>query len=135
MKKLNLNDFHEIKQPQYNKHDININLWDLVGSTYFVDKNVNENDSRRDYNHTTINSKNKSISSKNISKDIKAMKIKNKSNHSSYVKYNNIIDKKNIKNEKSKSVANNKKIKLKNNSFFVNKYEKNSFENNLKSIY
>ena len=135
MKKLNSNDFHEIKQSQYNKHDININLWDLVGSTFYVDKNINENDSRRDYNHTTINSKNKSISSKNISKDIKAMKIKNKSNHSSYVKYNNIIDKKNIKNEKSKSVANNKKIKLKNNSFFVNKYEKNSFENNLKEEY
>ena len=135
MKKLNSNDFHEIKQSQYNKHDININLWDLVGSTFYVDKNINENDSRRDYNHTTINSKNKSISSKNISKDIKAMKIKNKSNHSSYIKYNNIIDKKNIKNEKSKSVANNKKIKLKNNSFFVNKYEKNSFENNLKEEY
>ena len=135
MKKLNLNDFHEIKQPQYNKNDININLWDLVGSTYFVDKNVNENDSRRDYNHTTINSKNKSISSKNISKDIKTMKIKNRSNHISYVKYNNIIDKKNIKKEKAKSVVNNKKIKLKNNSFFGNKYEKNSFENNLKEEY
>ena len=40
MKKLNSNDFHEIKQSQYNKHDININLWDLVGSTFYVDKNI-----------------------------------------------------------------------------------------------
>ena len=135
MKKLNSNEFHEIKQPFYNKHDINVNLWDLEGSTFFVDKNINESESKRGYNHTTINSKNKSISSKNITKVIKIQKTKIDSTHSSYVKYNNIIDKKIIKSEKAKSVFSNKKSKMKHNSFFGNKYDKNSFENNLKNEY
>ena len=135
MKKLNSNEFHEIKKSSYNKHDININLWDLEGSTFFVDKNINESESRRYNNHTSINSKNKSVSSKNITKDIKTMKTKNKSTHSSYVKYKNIIDKKNIKEEKAKSTLNNKKNRMKHNSFFGNKYEKNSFDNNLEDEY
>ena len=41
MKKLNSNEFHEIKNSYYNKNDINVNLWDLEGSNFFIDKNIN----------------------------------------------------------------------------------------------
>ena len=47
MKKLNSNDFHEIKNYNYNKNDINVNLWDLEGSNFFIDKNYNESESKR----------------------------------------------------------------------------------------
>ena len=135
MKKYNSNEFHEIKKSYYNKHDINVNLWDFEGSYFFIDKNVNENQSRRDYNQATINSKNKSITSKNINKDIKAMKTKTKTTHSSYVKYNNIIDKKIIKNEKAKSDYIQKKVKMKHNSFLSNRYGKSLFDINIKEEY
>ena len=135
MKKLNSNDFHEIKNYNYNKNDINVNLWDLEGSNFFIDKNYNENESKRSLINRSMDSKNKSISLKNISKDINIKKAKNKSINSSYVKYDYVINKKNIRNEKSKSDYNYKKIKLKHNSFFSHKYTKNNFENNLKDEY
>ena len=86
MKKLNSNDFHEIKNYNYNKNDINVNLWDLEGSNFFIDKNYNENESKRGLINRSMDSKNKSISLKNISKDINIKKEKNKSINSSYVK-------------------------------------------------
>ena len=111
MKKLNSNEFHEIKNSYYNKNDINVNLWDLEGSNFFIDKNIKKNESKRNYNLVTLKNKNKSISSKKTSKNIKSMKIKNKSTHLSFVKYNNILDKKFNKNEKDKSEFNSKRKK------------------------
>ena len=66
MKKLNSNDFHEIKNYNYNKNDINVNLWDLEGSNFFIDKNYNESESKRGLINRSMDSKNKSISLKNI---------------------------------------------------------------------
>ena len=135
MKKLNSNEFYSIKTSNYNKHDINVNLWDLEGSNFFIDKNINENKPIKEHNITSINKNNKSISSKNINQEIKPMKTKNRSTNSSYVKYSNIIDKMNIKNEKDKKDLNLKKNKMKHNSFFNHKNEKRAFENNIKEEY
>ena len=84
MNKLNLNDFNEIEISDNNRHDFNVNLWDFEGSNFFVDKNFNENESKRGLVNITINSKNKSTSLKNINKGIKSMKAKNRSINSSY---------------------------------------------------
>ena len=135
MKKFNSNEYYKIKKDKYNKHDINVNLWDLEGSNFFLDKDINENKSKRDYNHTSIISKNKSISSKNITKDFKEMKTKNKPEHSSFIKYNNVFDKRIVKNEKAKKDFDLKKNILKHNSFFCNKYEKNSLNIDIKNEY
>ena len=135
MKKLNSNEFYSIKTSNYNKHDLNVNLWDLEGSNFFIDKNINENKPNRAHNITTINSKNKSISLKNINQEIKPMKAKNRSINSSFVKYSNIIDKMKIKNEKDKNDLNLKKNKMKHNSFFNYKKENRSFDNNIKEEY
>ena len=117
MNKLNLNDFNEIEISDNNRHDFNVNLWDFEGSNFFVDKNFNENESKRGLVNTTINSKNKSTSLKNINKGIKSMKTKNRSINSSYINYKKIIDKKSIKFEKNKNDFNSKKNKLKHNSY------------------
>ena len=135
MNKLNLNDFNEIEISDNNRHDFNVNLWDFEGSNFFVDKNFNENESKRGLVNTTINSKNKSTSLKNINKGIKSMKTKNRSINSSYINYKNIIDKKSIKFEKNKNDFNSKKNKLKHNSFAGHKYEKNIFSNNINEEY
>ena len=135
MKKLNSNEFYSIKTSNYNKHDLNVNLWDLEGSNFFIDKNINENKPKRAHNIATINSKNKSISLKNINQEIKPMKAKNRSTNSSFIKYSNIIDKMNIKNEKDKKDLNLKKNKIKHNSFFNYKNENRSFDNNIKEEY
>jgi len=135
MKKLNSNEFHEIKNSYYNKNDINVNLWDLEGSNFFIDKNIKKNESKRNYNLVTLKNKNKSISSKKTSKNIKSMKIKNKSTHLSFVKYNNILDKKFNKNEKDKSEFNSKRKKGKYNSFLDYNNKKSNFENNLNNEY
>ena len=135
MNKLNLNDFNEIEISDNNRHDFNVNLWDFEGSNFFVDKNFNENESKRGLVNTTINSKNKSTSLKNINKGIKSMKTKNRSINSSYINYKKIIDKKSIKFEKNKNDFNSKKNKLKHNSFAGHKYEKNLFSNNINEEY
>ena len=135
MKKFNSNEFHEIKKYYYNKNDINVNLWDLEGSNFFIDKNIKKNEQKIDYNQVTLKNKSNSISSKKIYKNIKSLKIKNKSTHSSFVKYNNIIDKKFVKNDKDKSLLNSRRKNKKYNSFFDYGYKKNSFENYLNDAY
>ena len=135
MNNLNSNEFNEMQSSENNRHDFNVNLWDFEGSNFFVDKNFNGNNSKRGLVTTTINSKNKSTSSKNITKSIKTMKNKYRSINSSYVNYKNIIDRKNIKSEKNKSDLNSKKMKMKHNSFIGRKYEKNLFGNNINEEY
>ena len=135
MNNLNSNEFNEMQSSENNRHDFNVNLWDFEGSNFFVDKNFNGNNSKRGLVTTTINSKNKSTSSKNITKSIKTMKNKYRSINSSYVNYKNIIDRKNIKSEKNKSDFNSKKMKMKHNSFVGRKYEKNLFGNNINEEY
>ena len=135
MNNLNSNEFNEMQSSENNRHDFNVNLWDFEGSNFFVDKNFNGNNSKRGLVTATINSKNKSTSSKNITKSIKTMKNKYRSINSSYVNYKNIIDKKNIKSEKNKSDFNSKKMKMKHNSFVGRKYEKNLFGNNINEEY
>ena len=135
MNNLNSNEFNEMQSSENNRHDFNVNLWDFEGSNFFVDKNFNGNNSKRDVVTATINSKNKSTSSKNITKSIKTMKNKYRSINSSYVNYKNIIDRKNIKSEKNKSDFNSKKMKMKHNSFVGRKYEKNLFGNNINEEY
>ena len=135
MKKLNSNEFNEMQSSENNRHDFNVNLWDFEGSNFFVDKNFNGNNSKRGLVTTTINSKNKSTSSKNITKSIKTMKNKYRSINSSYVNYKNIINGKNVKSEKNKSDFNSKKMKMKHNSFVGRKYEKNLFGNNINEEY
>ena len=135
MKKLNSSDFPEMKGMPEDKHDINVNLWDLDGSSFFLDKNINDLESTATFNNTVLNCNNYNniniISSKN-SNDIifpinKIPKNKNKSVNTSFVKYNNFpSERKNIKNNnKPKNNINNKKFnKLKNNSF-CNNYKLN----------
>ena len=123
MNNLNSNEFNEMQSSENNRHDFNVNLWDFEGSNFFVDKNFNGNNSKRGLVTTTINSKNKSTSSKNITKSIKTMKNKYRSINSSYVNYKNIINGK------------NKKMKMKHNSFVGRKYEKNLFGNNINEEY
>ena len=135
MNNLNSNEFNEMQSSENNRHDFNVNLWDFEGSNFFVDKNFNGNNSKRGLVTTTINSKNKSTSSKNITKSIKTMKNKYRSINSSYVNYKNIINRKNIKSEKNKSDFNSKKMKMKHNSFIGRKYEKNLFGNNINEEY
>ena len=135
MNNLNSNEFNEMQSSENNRHDFNVNLWDFEGSNFFVDKNFNGNNSKRGLVTTTINSKNKSTSSKNITKSIKTMKNKYRSINSSYVNYKNIINGKNIKSEKNKSDFNSKKMKMKHNSFVGRKYEKNLFGNNINEEY
>ena len=135
MNNLNSNEFNEMQSSENNRHDFNVNLWDFEGSNFFVDKNFNGNNSKRGLVTATINSKNKSTSSKNITKSIKTMKNKYRSINSSYVNYKNIIDRKNIKSEKNKSDFNSKKMKMKHNSFVGRKYEKNLFGNNINEEY
>ena len=135
MNNLNSNEFNEMQSSENNRHDFNVNLWDFEGSNFFVDKNFNGNNSKRDVVTATINSKNKSTSSKNITKSIKTMKNKYRSINSSYVNYKNIINRKNIKSEKNKSDFNSKKMKMKHNSFVGRKYEKNLFGNNINEEY
>ena len=135
MNNLNSNEFNEMQSSENNRHDFNVNLWDFEGSNFFVDKNFNGNNSKRGLVTATINSKNKSTSSKNITKSIKTMKNKYRSINSSYVNYKNIINRKNIKSEKNKSDFNSKKMKMKHNSFIGRKYEKNLFGNNINEEY
>ena len=135
MNNLNSNEFNEMQSSENNRHDFNVNLWDFEGSNFFVDKNFNGNNSKRDVVTATINSKNKSTSSKNITKSIKTMKNKYRSINSSYVNYKNIINGKNVKSEKNKSDFNSKKMKMKHNSFVGRKYEKNLFGNNINEEY
>ena len=135
MNNLNSNEFNEMQSSENNRHDFNVNLWDFEGSNFFVDKNFNGNNSKRGLVTVTINSKNKSTSSKNITKSIKTMKNKYRSINSSYVNYKNIINRKNIKSEKNKSDFNSKKMKMKHNSFVGRKYEKNLFGNNINEEY
>ena len=135
MNNLNSNEFNEMQSSENNRHDFNVNLWDFEGSNFFVDKNFNGNNSKRGLVTATINSKNKSTSSKNITKSIKTMKNKYRSINSSYVNYKNIINRKNIKSEKNKSDFNSKKMKMKHNSFVGRKYEKNLFGNNINEEY
>ena len=135
MNNLNSNEFNEMQSSENNRHDFNVNLWDFEGSNFFVDKNFNGNNSKRGLVTATINSKNKSTSSKNITKSIKTMKNKYRSINSSYVNYKNIINGKNIKSEKNKSDFNSKKMKMKHNSFVGRKYEKNLFGNNINEEY
>ena len=135
MNNLNSNEFNEMQSSENNRHDFNVNLWDFEGSNFFVDKNFNGNNSKRGLVTTTINSKNKSTSSKNITKSIKTMKNKYRSINSSYVNYKNIINGKNVKSEKNKSDFNSKKMKMKHNSFVGHKYEKNLFGNNINEEY
>ena len=135
MNNLNSNEFNEMQSSENSRHDFNVNLWDFEGSNFFVDKNFNGNNSKRGLVTTTINSKNKSTSSKNITKSIKTMKNKYRSINSSYVNYKNIINRKNIKSEKNKSDFNSKKMKMKHNSFVGRKYEKNLFGNNINEEY
>ena len=135
MNNLNSNEFNEMQSSENNRHDFNVNLWDFEGSNFFVDKNYNGNNSKRGLVTATINSKNKSTSSKNITKSIKTMKNKYRSINSSYVNYKNIINRKNIKSEKNKSDFNSKKMKMKHNSFVGRKYEKNLFGNNINEEY
>ena len=84
MNNLNSNEFNEMQSSGNNRHDFNVNLWDFEGSNFFVDKNFNGNNSKRGLVTATINSKNKSTSSKNITKSIKTMKNKYRSINSSY---------------------------------------------------
>ena len=135
MNNLNSNEFNEMQSSENNRHDFNVNLWDFEGSNFFVDKNFNGNNSKRGLVTATINSKNKSTSSKNITKSIKTMKNKYRSINSSYVNYKNIINGKNVKSEKNKSDFNSKKMKMKHNSFVGRKYEKNLFGNNINEEY
>ena len=135
MNNLNSNEFNEMQSSENNRHDFNVNLWDFEGSNFFVDKNFNGNNSKRGLVTATINSKNKSTSSKNITKSIKTMKNKYRSINSSYVNYKTIINRKNIKSEKNKSDFNSKKMKMKHNSFVGRKYEKNLFGNNINEEY
>ena len=135
MNNLNSNEFNEMQSSENNRHDFNVNLWDFEGSNFFVDKNFNGNNSKRGLVTATINSKNKSTSSKNITKSIKTMKNKYRSINPSYVNYKNIINGKNVKSEKNKSDFNSKKMKMKHNSFVGRKYEKNLFGNNINEEY
>ena len=131
MKKLNSSDFQEIKGVKDNKNDINLNLWDLDGSSFLLDKNINDLESTATFNNTVLNCNNYSnkniISSKN-SNDIlfplnKIPKNKNKSVNTSFVKYNNFpSERKDLKNNNNPKNNVNKKHynKFKNNSFYHN---------------
>ena len=132
MRKHNTNEFQGSSD---NKHDINLNLWDLDGSSFFLDSNIPDLESTATFNNTVLNCNNYNkinniniISSKNKSNDIalpfyKFPKNKNKSVNSSFVKYNDFPSERNnliTKNNKIKSNINNKKNKMKNNSFCHN---------------
>ena len=146
MRKHNTNEFQGSSD---NKHDINLNLWDLDGSSFFLDNNAPDLESTATFNNTVLNCNNYNninniniISSKNKSNDItlpfyKFPKNKNKSVNSSFVKYNDFpSERKNIipNNNKIKSNINNKKNKMKNNSFCHNYNLNNSIskDNNKK---
>ena len=146
MRKHNTNEFQGSSD---NKHDINLNLWDLDGSSFFLDSNIPDLESTATFNNTVLNCNNYNninniniISSKNKSNDItlpfyKFPKNKNKSVNSSFVKYNDFpSERKNIipNNNKIKSNINNKKNKMKNNSFCHNYNLNNSIskDNNKK---
>jgi hypothetical protein len=132
MRKHNSSEFQEFKGITDDKHGINVNLWDLDGSSFFLDKDVNELESTATFNNTVLNCNNYNniniISSKNKNNDLlfptnKFPKNKNKSVNSSFIKYNNFpSERKNMPNKiKTKSNINNKKInKVKNNSFCQN---------------
>ena len=133
MKKLNSGDFQEIKGVKEHKNDINLNLWDLDGSSFLLDKNINDLESTATFNNTVLNCNNYSniniISSKN-SKDIifpfhKIPKNKNKSVNTSFVKYNN------FPSERKDLKINNKPKNNVNKNHF-NKFKNNSFCNNYK---
>ena len=132
MRKHNTNEFQGSSD---NKQDINLNLWDFDGSSFFQDSNMPDLESTATFNNTVLNCNNYNkinniniISSKNKSNDItppfyKFPKNKNKSVNSSFVKYNDFpSERKNLKakNNKIKSNINNKKNKMKNNSFCHN---------------
>ena len=128
MKKHNSNEFQDSSE---NKHDLNINLWDLDGSSFFLDSNIQDLESTATFNKTGLNCNNLNniniISYKKKSNDIifpfnKFPKNKNKSVNSSFVKYNNIpSERKNFpKDDKSKNNINTKNNKTKKNSFCQN---------------
>ena len=73
MRKHNTNEFQGSSD---NKHDINLNLWDLDGSSFFLDSNVPDLESTATFNNTVLNCNNYNkinniniISSKNKSND------------------------------------------------------------------
>ena len=132
MRKHNSSEFQEFKGITDDKHGINVNLWDLDGSSFFLDKDIKELDSTATFNNTVLNCNNYNniniISSKDKNNDLlfpitKFPKNKNKSVNSSFVKYNNFPSerKKMANNIKAKNNINNKNInKMKNNSFCQN---------------
>ena len=130
MWKHNSSDFQKNKGILENKHDINLNLWDLEESSFFLDKNPNELESTATFNKTVLNCNNYNniniITSKNNNNNIffpinKPQKNKNKSVNSSFEKYNNFPSEREKINNRPKIGLNSKKInKMKNNSFCNN---------------
>jgi len=133
------------------KNDINVNLWDFEGSSFFLDRNINYNDNlgstgtfinteynvNNDYNNSNLVNV---ISSKNKKKEnIKFPVQKEFKNKSKFVNTNtrkgidtpNTYDKKNLM--KNKILKNNKikKNKFKNNSFCHNENNNYNFNDSL----
>ena len=135
MWKHNSSEFEKNKGISEKKQDINLNLWELEESSFFLDKNINELESTASFNNTVLNCNNYNniniITSKNDNNNIffpinKPQKNKNKSVNSSFVKYNNFPSERQNMNIKPKNSFNNKNInKMKNNSF-CNNYKMNS---------
>ena len=144
MFKQNSNELSGIQILNNNKNDINVNLWDLDGSSFFADNNNNNLESTGTFKDTEANnninniniiySKNEQNLDLNLPiRNPTQNKSKNKSVNTSFIKeYNAPLDKRNlIKNNLSKnSINNTKKNKMKNNSFSHNYNLNDSFSNN-----
>ena len=147
MKKHNSSEFQGIKPKIKENNDININLWDFEGSSFFIDNKNNSNhlESKENLDNMLYNNNNNNIniiySKKNIDNEFhdvpvnKKIKNKNKSFTTSYDKSNiNVSERKttNVKNVyKNAKNINPKKSVKKNNSFCCGQKMKNVYSKKL----
>ena len=148
MKKYYSSEFQGIKDKlNDDKNDINVNLWDLDGSSFFLDKNINNNSylgSKETFiNPNTefnINNDNNNINLINLitSKNKKIENI-NFPNETNYKIENKFMNEKFIKGSVTPTPNDKKnlmKIKiLKNNNVKKNKFKNNSFCQNSNGNY
>ena len=163
MRNQNSNELKENNGQTEEMRNINLNLWDLEASSFFLDKKANDFESTGTFNNTALNYNNNFNiikTTKNENKEVinyvlnqVTKKYKHKSVNSSFVKNNknNSSEKQNfskIMKQKTNLIKNNKKkiYKMKNNSFchnsntsnnvskdFIKKKTKILTENNVKS--
>ena len=141
MKKYYSNEFHGTKDKlDDNKNDINVNLWDLDGSSFFLDKNINNKDNLDSTgtfidNNTEININNDSnninlidiITSKN--KKIENINFSNFPFETNYKSNNKLVNTKFIKGNITPNSYDKKNL-IKNKILKDTKTKKNKFKNN-----